>query len=73
MAIYSRFGCEVEIIRQATDKDYESVSGDYDGLVVARYLDNGEEQVHHISFLRADDGWSEIEAAIKAAAESQKI
>lgn len=76
--IYSRFGCEIEIVRYASVGDIESLEkrkvDENDrrnirigGVVVARYIEDGKLAAHHLSYMHADGGSLEIDAALRAA------
>lgn len=82
MSIYGRWGDPITILRVATLDDvtkYERREPDKNDrewvnrclyLVVA-YDDSGEESITHLTYLRADGGAAEIDAAIAATKEPQ--
>lgn len=74
MTIRARFGDPIEFVRIATIDDVKAFEGrkpdkqDRERIaetyfVVARYLDNGKEFLADVAFLRATDGWTEIDRA----------
>lgn len=76
MAIYGRWGSTVTILRMGTLDDVKVLDRrkpdkqDKDAVkngsyVVVRHED-GEEQLHHLAFMRADDGIKEIMDAVRA-------
>jgi hypothetical protein len=83
MAIYGRFGHELTIERMATLADIKPLTGrkpdkiDRESLergsyVVVVYKDDGKRDLYHLGYLRADGGWSEIQAAIDASTSTAK-
>ncbi len=75
--IYGRFGDPVELVRMAVWSDIRELEhrkGDAQDrksiankcYIVTRAVDNGYETIHHIGFLRADEGIQEIAAAVIA-------
>ncbi len=78
MTIYSRFGCEIEIVRTACIADVRHLDGrapdtfDRESVsrgayVVAKRVEDDEESLQNICYLRADDGMREIADAIEIA------
>lgn len=76
MAIYGRFGDEVTIVRVGTLEDVKALDQrkpdqqDRDAVKNGSYVvtkhEGGEERLHHLAFLRADDGIREIMDAVRA-------
>lgn len=75
--IYSRFGCECEIVRRGTLEDvrtFDKRKPDADDranvangcYVIIRYKNTGEEALAAQCYLRADDGSKEITDALRA-------
>lgn len=78
--IYARFGDKIEIVRAASEEDFKRFTGGRSpygadlaaitlpppSMFVVRYCDDGSEDVAHRSYLRADGGIAEIDAAISA-------
>lgn len=73
--IYGRFGDPLTIVRRAKLDDVERLDGrkpdavdveavKHGNYVVATYHDDGRESLQTLAFLKADDGWKEIEAAL---------
>ena len=77
MAIYSRFGSPVTIVRAAVIEDVKKYDNrrpdkrdrsrvEDGGYLIARHIDTGKEYLTDIAFLRADGGLGEIVDAIEA-------
>ena len=80
--IYGRFGTELKDCRIATAKDVTRLEGrtpgefdDWDktslengSYIVAKDADDDEENLHHLSYMRADGGLTEIMNAIQQTA-----
>jgi len=83
VAIYGRWGSVVTIVREGTLEDVRKLdqrkpdkqdkqaqeAGSY---VVVRFED-GMEQLYHLGFLRADDGFAEVVRGMRAAGIKNRV
>lgn len=65
MAIYNRWGDELKIVVNCGEVRPKQLSGPVT-LVKVRYGDGAEDRWQFADFLKADNGWEEIKAAVKS-------
>ena len=77
MALFTRFGSEIVLVRRAALADVKTFENrrvdktdkqrtEEGWRAVAKYVDDSKEILVDASFMRADGGWAEVSAAFEA-------